>query len=84
MTYSSINYNDILLVEGHLTQDYFGSEIIGEVIGVGKDVGGRKVGEVVAVQFLSINNGKSHLQGFHTIIQVDVNHVVFLPTNLCP
>jgi len=47
--FNSVSRNDVLLSEGAHSNDYLGVGAVGRIVSVGKEVGSRKVGEVVGV-----------------------------------
>lgn len=81
--FSAVSRNDVLLLEGSHSADYLGAAAVGKVVAVGKDVGTRKVGEVVGVFRENVNRGTQN-SGFATHLQVDVGQVVFVPPSIAP
>jgi D-arabinose 1-dehydrogenase-like Zn-dependent alcohol dehydrogenase len=81
VTYSGISRNDILYIEGKLANDYFGVAAVGNIVAIGKNVGTRKVGEVVGVYYENINRGE-YKTGYSTYLQIDVSHVIYLPITI--
>jgi D-arabinose 1-dehydrogenase-like Zn-dependent alcohol dehydrogenase len=79
--FSGISRNDILILEGKLTNDFFGTASVGRVVAIGKDVGNRKVGEVVGVYHQSVNRGE-YSTGFSTFLQVNISQVVYVPNTI--
>lgn len=55
--YSNISKNDLLQIEGKNKNDYFGTEVVGKVIEVGKNVGQCKKDQIVGVFYDNINRG---------------------------
>ena len=53
--YSGISKNDLLYLEGKHRNDFFGSEVVGKVVAVGKNVGHCKVGQTVGVHHSNQN-----------------------------
>ena len=81
--YSGININDLLFLEGKNRNDFFGTEVVGKVVEVGKDVGHCKVGQVVGVYHPNSNSGEFST-GFASFLQVNQDRVVFIPSSIEP
>ena len=47
-----------MLLEGKNRSDFFGTEVVGKVVAVGKNVGHCKVGQVVGIYHSNTNCGK--------------------------
>jgi D-arabinose 1-dehydrogenase-like Zn-dependent alcohol dehydrogenase len=47
--YAAISRDDLLILQGKTTHDYFGVEVVGRISAIGEAVGTRKIGEVVGV-----------------------------------
>lgn len=78
--FNSVSRNDVLLLEGAHSNDYLGVGAVGRIVAVGKEVGSRKVGEVVGVFHENVNRGLA--TGFSSHLQVNASQVVFLPTTI--
>jgi NADPH:quinone reductase-like Zn-dependent oxidoreductase len=79
--YSGISKNEILYLDGFLKNDYFGVEVIGKIVALGKNAAGRKVNEIVGIAFDNVNHG-SFSSGFSTYIQTSIKNVVFIPNTI--
>lgn len=55
--YSGISKNDLLYLDGIVKNDYFGAEIVGRIVALGKNASGRKLNEIVGVSFNNVNHG---------------------------